>query len=440
MMIPPKMLIAVMIRPATASPRTNFEAPSMAPKNALSSSSSRRRRWASLSSIRPADRSASIAICLPGMASRVKRAPTSAIRVAPFVITTKFTVTRIAKMIRPMTKSPPMTNFEKPATTWPAAFSPSPPRDRMRRVVATLSASRRIVAISSTVGKAEKSSGRWIHRATMRISAESAIENARPRSIRIGGIGRNRIVSMATMPPAKKASAPNRRGVGRLAANVSAMGHRQRIRPVICRAKLTRGWWWQGRQRWPGPSGSEAVLDVRIDHLGEGGEMGSDEGAGDGNDHENDDDLRNEGQRHLLDLGQRLDQRDDGADQHRGTDGRPGGDDDGPDRRLDDVEGIPFVHDWLIVRPGPIATFVPFSSVAMEPSLLMETEATLPLKLAPVESVKLTVFPISPLACDSDCEDSRASSLVLVCIACSTDESCANWLIYCEVSIGLFGS
>ena len=36
-----------------ASPRTNFEAPSIAPKKALSSSSSRRRRWASLSSIRP---------------------------------------------------------------------------------------------------------------------------------------------------------------------------------------------------------------------------------------------------------------------------------------------------------------------------------------------------------------------------------------------------
>src|SRR3954454_9539659 len=137
---------------------------------------------------------------------------------------------------------------------------------------------------------------------------------------------------------------------------------------------------------------------------------------------------------------QRLDQREDAVDQHRGTDGRAVGGDDGPNLRRYDVEGIPFVHDWLIVRPGPIATFVPFSSVATEPSLLMEIEATLPLKLAPVASVKLTVFPISPSACDSDCEDSRASSLVLVCIACSTDESCANWLIYCEVSIGLVGS
>ena len=71
--------------------------------------------------------SASIAICLPGMASRVKRAPTSAIRVAPLVITMKLTMIRMAKTTRPMKKSPPMTNCEKPPMTWPAAFTPSLP-------------------------------------------------------------------------------------------------------------------------------------------------------------------------------------------------------------------------------------------------------------------------------------------------------------------------
>src|SRR5262245_57775780 len=120
----------------------------------------------------------------------------------------------------------------------------------------------------------------------------------------------------------------------------------------MCRAKLTRGW---RRSRY----GSESVLDPRIDHLGEGGEMRADEGAGDGDDHENDDDLRNEGQRHLLDLGQRLNEGDDGADEHRGTDRGPGGDDDGPDRGLDHIEGVALVHDWLIVRPGPTPTLVP---------------------------------------------------------------------------------
>ena len=38
-------------------------------------------------------------ICLPGMASRVKRAATSAMRPAPLVMTTKLITTRIRKTI-----------------------------------------------------------------------------------------------------------------------------------------------------------------------------------------------------------------------------------------------------------------------------------------------------------------------------------------------------
>ncbi len=77
----------------------------------------------------------------------------------------------------------------------------------MSRVVATLSDSRSSVAISSTVGKAENSSGRWIHSDTIRMSTENAIENARPMSIRIAGRGRNRTVRMTIMPAAKPISA-----------------------------------------------------------------------------------------------------------------------------------------------------------------------------------------------------------------------------------------
>ncbi|AIJ87133.1 Uncharacterised protein [Brucella melitensis] len=117
MTMPPKILTAVIMRPAIASPRTNFDAPSMEPKKELSSSSSRRRRCASFSSIRPDERSASMAICLPGIASSVKRAPTSAIRVAPLVMTRKLTMMRMAKTTRPITKSPPITNCEKPWIT-----------------------------------------------------------------------------------------------------------------------------------------------------------------------------------------------------------------------------------------------------------------------------------------------------------------------------------
>ncbi len=117
MTMPPTTLTAVMIRPAIASPRTNLEAPSIEPKKELSSSSSRRLDCASFSLIRPAERSASIDICLPGMASRVKRAPTSAIRVEPLVMTMKLTISRIEKTMMPMTKSPLMTRFENPPMT-----------------------------------------------------------------------------------------------------------------------------------------------------------------------------------------------------------------------------------------------------------------------------------------------------------------------------------
>ena len=160
--------------------------------------------------MRPADRSASIAICLPGIASRVNRAPTSAMRVAPLVITTKLMVSRMAKTMRPMTKSPLITSREKPPMMKPAAFDPSDPFDRMSRVVAMLSARRSSVATSSTVGKAENSSGRSIHSATIRISTDSAIEKAKPMSIRKEGTGRKKIDRIATMPMAKPMSRPPR--------------------------------------------------------------------------------------------------------------------------------------------------------------------------------------------------------------------------------------
>ncbi|MNT97677.1 hypothetical protein D3C72_2400520 [compost metagenome] len=58
------------------------------------------------------------------------------------------------------------------------------------------------------VGNDEKSSGRWIHRETIRISTEKAIENASPMSMRNGGMGRNRMHRMPTMPMAKPISRP----------------------------------------------------------------------------------------------------------------------------------------------------------------------------------------------------------------------------------------
>ena len=187
----------VISRPATASPRTNLAAPSMEPKKVLSSSSSRRRRRASSSSMRPDDRSASMAICLPGMASRVKRADTSAMRPEPLVMTTKFTITRMEKTIMPMMKLPPMTKPPKASITLPAAWVPSCPWARIRRVDARFRDKRTMVANKRTVGNELNSRGLWMNSAVIRISTEKVMENARLTSISQRGRGRINTTRMA---------------------------------------------------------------------------------------------------------------------------------------------------------------------------------------------------------------------------------------------------
>ena len=69
-----------------------------------------------------------------------------------------------------------------------------------------LSASRRRVAISRMVGKAEKSSGRWIHSATMRIKHRERDRKGEPDIDERGGSGRNSTAKMTTMPIARLTS------------------------------------------------------------------------------------------------------------------------------------------------------------------------------------------------------------------------------------------
>ena len=64
--------------------------------------------------------SPSTAICLPGMASRVKRAATSATRPAPLVMTTNWMTMRIRNTTRPTRTEPPMTKWPKLSMTMPA--------------------------------------------------------------------------------------------------------------------------------------------------------------------------------------------------------------------------------------------------------------------------------------------------------------------------------
>ena len=87
------------------------------------------------------------------MASRVKRAATSATRPAPFVITTNWITTMIRNTTRPTTTLPPTTNEPNAWITEPAS-----PCSRISRVTEMLMASRNSVVNSSSDGKTLSSS------------------------------------------------------------------------------------------------------------------------------------------------------------------------------------------------------------------------------------------------------------------------------------------
>ena len=167
MAIPPTMLIADMRRPAVASPFTYFTAPSMAPKKLDSSCILSRRLFASWASMAPVLRSASIAICLPGMASSVNLAVTSATRSEPLFMTMNWTMSSMAYTMIPIIRSPPPTNCPKVSTTLPGL-----PVVSISRVDEIFNDILKSVVKSSTVGKNDISS------ASFENIAEKSTENA----------------------------------------------------------------------------------------------------------------------------------------------------------------------------------------------------------------------------------------------------------------------
>ena len=158
---------------------------------------SSRRLRASSSVIWPAFRSASIAICLPGMASRVKRAATSATRPAPFVMTTNWMTMRIRKMTRPTTTLPPTTKLPNASTTWPAS-----PSSRMSRVTETLIARRNSVVSSSSDGNdGEVQRARQVERRDDDRQRDRDVQRDE-RSSSTGGSGTISITTTRTTTPA----------------------------------------------------------------------------------------------------------------------------------------------------------------------------------------------------------------------------------------------
>ena len=183
-------LSSVISSPATASPFTNFDAPSSEPKKVVSSCSIRRRSRASAWLIAPAAMSLSIASCLPGIPSSAKRAPTSAMRPAPLVMTMKLTISSTPKTTSPRNTDPPMMNMAKPSITCPAALVPVCPWPMISLVDDTFSDSRSIRLASRIVGNAEKSSGRWMKSVMVKIRIAIAKDAASPMSRIHAGIGR----------------------------------------------------------------------------------------------------------------------------------------------------------------------------------------------------------------------------------------------------------
>ncbi len=135
-----------------------------------------------------------MAICLPGMASRVKRAATSATRPAPLVMTTNWMTMIIRNTTSPTTTDPPMTKWPNAATTLPPLACSS-----TWRVTLTLSARRYMVATSSSDGKTEKSSARLTYIDVSRITTAPTRLRVIRRSMSCVGNGTTNMTTTHTI-------------------------------------------------------------------------------------------------------------------------------------------------------------------------------------------------------------------------------------------------
>ena len=135
--------------------------------------------------MRPELRSASMAICLPGIASKVKRAATSATRSAPLVMTMNCTNTMMRKISTPTTILPWVIMLPKEAMTLPA----KPPFVKISRVEDTLSPRRNNVVMSSREGKMENCNASEMFMVMSRIIMEMEMLTMIRTSSSAGGSG-----------------------------------------------------------------------------------------------------------------------------------------------------------------------------------------------------------------------------------------------------------
>ena len=174
-----------------------------------------------------------MAICLPGRASRVKRAVTSEMRSPPLVMTMKLMIIRITKTIRPTMKLPPITTWPKASITLPAAPVPVWPSSSTTRVEATFRVRRSSVVTRITVGSSEKSSGLFDDTLTSSTRMATTMLKVNRASSTSGGSGRmiieriDRMISGMPMRPLWKVgnSDCSRRMVRLCSAVLREWGH-----------------------------------------------------------------------------------------------------------------------------------------------------------------------------------------------------------------------
>ena len=132
----------------------------------------------------PVFKSPSIAICLPGIASNVNLAVTSATRSEPLLITANCTIIIIIKTIIPITISPPPTNSPKVRTTFPGS-----PLLRINFVDAEFRPIRNTVVNKRIVGNPDISNVSLANKALNTTINAVAILNANKISNNVAGNG-----------------------------------------------------------------------------------------------------------------------------------------------------------------------------------------------------------------------------------------------------------
>ena len=140
--------------------------------------------------------------CLPGIASSVKRAATSATRSAPLAMTMNCTIVMMMNTTMPTTRLPPATKLPNASMMWPAS-----PSSRISRVVATDSDNRNNVEISSTLGKLLNATGCGTYSAISSRTTPQAMFTATSTSITAVG-NLSTIRAMIAMTPSASTMSP----------------------------------------------------------------------------------------------------------------------------------------------------------------------------------------------------------------------------------------